>query len=60
MPARSWKLPSGKYRVATPNRVHAKATSKINAEAQVRLLNALEHNPEFKKQVRARALRKRQ
>jgi hypothetical protein len=54
MPAHATRLPSGKYRVATPNRVHAKATTKINAEAQVRLLNALEHNPDFKRQLRNR------
>jgi hypothetical protein len=43
MPVKVSKLPSGKYRVATPNEVHAKSTSKENAFAQERLLNAVEH-----------------
>ena len=32
-----------KYRVATPNGVKAKGTTKAKAEAQERLLNAVEH-----------------
>jgi hypothetical protein len=43
MPAKTTKVKGGKFRVATPNRVHAKATTKENADAQVRLLNALDH-----------------
>lgn len=31
------------YRVSTPNQVHAKHTTKKKAEAQKRLLNAVEH-----------------
>lgn len=43
MPAKARKLKGGKYRVRTPNAVHAKSTTKEKAEAQVRLLNAIEH-----------------
>lgn len=43
MPAKARKLKSGKYRVKTPNAIHAKATTKAKAEAQVRLLNAIDH-----------------
>lgn len=33
----------GKYKVSTPNAVHAKGTSLQKAKAQERLLNAVEH-----------------
>lgn len=33
----------GKYQVSTPNQVHAKGTTLKKAEAQERLLNAVEH-----------------
>jgi hypothetical protein len=33
----------GKYKVSTSNQVHAKGTTKAKAEAQERLLNAVEH-----------------
>jgi hypothetical protein len=52
MPARKIALPKGGYMVRTPSAVHAKHTSKKNAEAQVRLLNAVEHNPDFKMKLR--------
>lgn len=38
----------GKYKVVSPNRVHAKSSTYENAKKQVRLLNAVEHNPDFK------------
>lgn len=38
----------GKVRVSTPGGVKAKAATPANAAAQERLLNAIEHNPEFK------------
>jgi hypothetical protein len=34
--------------VRTPGGVKAKHTTKAKAEAQKRLLNAVEHNPDFK------------
>ena len=33
----------GKYRVSTPNQVHAKHTTRKKAERQARLLNAIDH-----------------
>lgn len=43
MPAKVSKTKGGKYRVSTPSGVHAKGTSKKKAEAQKRLLNAVDH-----------------
>ncbi len=43
MPVTVTKLKSGKYRVKTPNQVHAKATSKKKALGQERILNMVEH-----------------
>ena len=43
MPASMKKLPNGLYEVRTPNGVHSHGSSKANAEAQVRLLNAIDH-----------------
>ena len=40
MPEKVTKLPSGKYRVSGPSGVHAKATTKRKAEAQVRIIKA--------------------
>lgn len=48
MPVTKKKLPSGKVRVSTPGGVKAKATTKKKADAQARLLNAVEHDPNFK------------
>ena len=42
MPAKIKKVGSG-YQVKTPNAVHAKHTTKAKAEAQARLLNAIDH-----------------
>jgi len=42
MPARKVKVKGG-YAVRTPNRLHAKRTTGPKADAQVRLLNAVEH-----------------
>ena len=43
MPATVHSLGHGRYRVTTPNGVHAKNTSLGNAMAQKRLLNAIDH-----------------
>lgn len=43
MPAKIIKKSNGKYEVKTPNGVHAKGTTKKKAEAQQRLLNAIDH-----------------
>jgi len=52
MPVKIKKLKGGQFEVRTPNGVKSKHTTKKNAMRQQRLLNALEHNPEFKKKVR--------
>lgn len=52
MPASKIALPHGKFMVRTPNAVHAKGTTKEKANKQIRLLNAIEHNPEFKMKLR--------
>jgi len=46
MPVKISKSGSG-YSVRTPNMVHAKHTTLQKAKAQERLLNAIEHNPDF-------------
>lgn len=43
MPAKVNKVKGGGYSVRTPNGVHAKNTTKAKAEAQQRLLNAIDH-----------------
>ncbi|UFS70212.1 hypothetical protein LPW11_20350 [Geomonas sp. RF6] len=43
MPAKVTKNKDGSYKVSTPNAVHAKGTTKGKAEAQARLLNAMDH-----------------
>ena len=47
MPVSIKKNKGGSYRVSTPNGVKAKHTTKAKAKAQERLLNAIEHNPNF-------------
>jgi hypothetical protein len=42
MPVKITKV-GKKYRVATPNGVHAKGTTLAKAKSQERLLNAVEH-----------------
>jgi len=48
MPVSIRKNKGGSYKVSTPNGVKAKHTTKAKAKAQERLLNAIEHNPNFK------------
>ena len=54
MPVKITKTSKGKYRVSTPKGTHAKGTTKKKAEAQKRLLNAVEHGwkPTGKKKKR--------
>lgn len=47
MPAKV-KKKGKKYEVKTPGGVKAKGTTKEKAEKQKNLLNAIEHNPDFK------------
>jgi len=48
MPTTVKKNKQGKYTVRTPGGVKAKSTTKKKAKAQERLLNAIEHDPDFK------------
>jgi hypothetical protein len=43
VPAQVSKNKDGTYKVSTPNRTHAKHTTKKKAMAQKRLLNAVDH-----------------
>jgi hypothetical protein len=60
MPYATRKTKSGKTRVVNKEtgRVLAKGTSKQKAEAQVRLVEGIKHNPEFAKKVRRRVMGK--
>jgi hypothetical protein len=49
MPVKETKLKSGKFQVKTPGGVKSKGTSKVKADSQERLLNALEHGWKPKK-----------
>jgi hypothetical protein len=47
------------YQVKSPTgRVHAKGTTLRKAKAQQRLLNAIEHNPDFKPRKKKRSSRR--
>ena len=48
MPVKITKVGEGRYRVSTPSMTHAKHTTLAKAKAQERLLNAIEHNPNFR------------
>ena len=53
-PVKLTKLGSGKVRVSTPNGVKARATSPGNAKKQRNLLNAIEHDPNFRPRRRSK------
>lgn len=48
MPVKIKSVGKGRVRVSTPGGVKAKSTTPAKAKAQERLLNAIEHNPDFK------------
>jgi hypothetical protein len=48
MPYRILPTKNGKWKVVSPNGIHAKGTILDKAKSQVRLLNAIEKNPDFK------------
>ena len=48
MPVKITRVTGNRYRVSTPGGVKAKGTTKTKAQAQARLLNAVEHNPKWK------------
>ena len=54
MPYKMRKVKGDGYRVSGPHGTKAKGTSKKNAEGQMRLLRALENNPNFKPRKRRR------
>lgn len=58
MPVKIKKKKSGKYKVSTPGGVKAKGTTKKKAEAQKRLINAVEHGWEPKKKGKKRGSKK--
>lgn len=43
MPEKLTKNSDGTYKVTGPSGVHAKSSTKENAKAQIKLLNAIEH-----------------
>lgn len=47
MPATVRKKPGGRFQVRTPGGVKSKGTTFRKAKAQQRLLNAIEHDPNF-------------
>lgn len=59
MPVTIRRTKGGKYRVSTPHGVKAKGTTRAKAKAQERLLNAIEHNPDFKPRKSKRKRRRR-
>lgn len=56
MPYKVEKLKGGKCKVTSPHGVKAKGTSCKKAKAQIRLLNALKHDPSFRKRAIERAM----
>lgn len=54
MPAKKRKNSDGTYTVSTPNQVHGRKMTLRNANAQVRLLNAIDHGwkPDKKRKKR--------
>ena len=48
MPYTKTKLPNGTYRVTSPHGVRAKSTTKKKADAQIRVLNAIERDPTWR------------
>lgn len=42
----------GGYTTSSPNRVHGRYMTKENAKSQIRLLNAIEHDPGFAEMIR--------
>lgn len=57
MPVTTRKVKGG-FENRTPGGVKAKHSTKKNVEAQKRLLNAIEHNPNFKLRAKAKQRKK--
>lgn len=58
MPVSIRKNKGGSYSVRTPHGVKAKHTTLAKAKAQERLLNAVEHNPDFVKKLRHKVMKR--
>lgn len=56
MPVTIKKTKKGCYSVKTPNGTKAKCTSERKAKAQERLLNAVEHNPDFREKLKSKVM----
>ena len=62
MPYHMRKLPNKNlYRVYNKDtkKVHSKATTKENATKQIRLMNAIDHNPKFAKKIKKQNKKKK-
>ncbi len=58
MPYTTKSVGKGRVSVSSPHGVKAKSTTPDKAKKQVRLLNAIEHNPEFREKLKQRAFKK--
>lgn len=58
MPYSTHSVGKGRVQVRSPHGVKAKSTTPANAKKQIRLLNAVEHNPEFREKLKKQVLRK--
>lgn len=58
MPYTTKSVGKGKVKVTSPHGVKSKSTSPAKAKRQIRLLNAVEHNPEFREKLKARVMKK--
>lgn len=57
MPYKVNKLKGGKVSVTSPHGVRAKSTTPAKAKRQVRLLQALEHNPDYRAKLKSAVMK---
>lgn len=57
MPYTVNKLKGGKVSVTSPHGTRAKSTTPAKAKRQVRLLNALENNPDFRAKLKSAVMK---
>ena len=57
MPVQIIPLGNGRYQVRTPNRIHARSTTRANADRQAKIINAADAGHPFtgKKRKRGRS-----
>jgi hypothetical protein len=58
MPYKIKSTGKGRVKVTSPHGVKAKSATPENARKQVRLLNAVEHNPEFREKLKNRVMKR--